>query len=68
MLVLLAACASLVGIEELEKLPESFPIAVEGEQGHVTRSPVGQVAVDLAHPDDETARAAWKRMIASAEA
>lgn len=68
MWILLAGCASLVGIEELPGVPEGFPIEVQGEPGHVTRSPIGQVAVDLAHPDDETARAAWTAMIEQAEA
>lgn len=67
MWILLAGCASLVGIEELPGIPEAFPIELEGEPGHVTKSAIGQVAVDMAHPDEETARQAWEAMISQAE-
>lgn len=64
----LAACAALVGIDELEGVPAGFPVELEGQDlGHVTRSPTGQVAVDVAFFDVERARAGWKTLIAEAE-
>lgn len=68
-LIWLAACASLVGIEELAALPKGFPVGLSGQElGHVTRSPTGQVAVDVAFMDVDGARAGWNAFIADAEA
>ncbi len=67
MIVLLAACTSWVGLEEISELPSTFPLEVRGEIGHITTNAAGVVAVDLAHPDDATAREAWNAMIVEAE-
>jgi hypothetical protein len=68
MLLWMLGCASLVGIEELPALPTDFPLTLEGEIGHVTRSPVGQLAVDVAFSDEERARTAWNKLVTQAEA
>lgn len=64
---LLLACASLVGIEELDELPARFPLEIAAPTGHVTRAPSGQVAVDAVYEDAAAARAGWARLVEAAE-
>lgn len=67
-LLVLSGCASLVGVDELSELPADFPLTLEGEIGHITKSPSGKLAVDVAFRKPEAAREAWKAMQAAAEA
>lgn len=61
-------CASLMGLEELESLPEGFPLEVGAETGKITRVEGGPVAADLVFDEGEDARAHWKKLRADAEA
>jgi hypothetical protein len=59
-LLWLAACAALVGLEELTEVPEAFPLELRGETGRITSPPGGgQVSVDLAFEEEDEARRAW---------
>lgn len=64
----LLACQAVLGLEELEALPEGFPIEVGAPTGHITRSPQGQVAADLVFDRPEAARARWQQLRVDAEA
>ena len=62
-------CASLMGLDELETLPADFPIAIEGEVGHITAMKDGrQIAVDAVFPSEEKAREGWQALEAAAKA
>lgn len=61
------ACASWVGLEELDGPPADFPLTLTGEPGHFTRAASGAVSVDLAFDDEALARAAADRLRAEAE-
>ncbi len=60
-------CTSVLGLEELEQLPEGFPLEVGAPTGHVTRSEGGLVAADLVFQKADDARAHWKKLRADAE-
>lgn len=57
----LAACASMGGLVELDRLPADFPLALDAaEVGQITTPRTGgQVAVDLVFETEEEARAGW---------
>jgi len=60
-------CTSVLGLQELDGLPEGFPLEVGAPTGHITRSEGGLVAVDLVFDMPEQARAHWKKLRADAE-
>lgn len=64
----LAACAALTGLEQLEAVPEAFPLAIDGETGVIT-SPrdSDQIAFDLVFDEADAARAAWAGLRTQAE-
>jgi len=61
-------CASLLGLEELDEVPDEFPLVVAAPTGKVTRAEHGQVSVDLVFDDEAAARAHWGRLRRTAEA
>lgn len=60
--LLLAGCASLYGLTELDGVPPDFPLPVETEVGHVTALGDRQIALDLVYPNEEAAREAWMKL------
>jgi hypothetical protein len=59
----LAGCQWLTGLEELDTVPPDVPIAVDASRvGIVTRSATGQVSFDLAHAKPEMAEAAFEEL------
>lgn len=57
------ACAALVGLDELEELPDDFPLTLQGEAGRITAPKGGeQVSVDVAFADEALARDGWSAL------
>lgn len=68
LLVLLAGCASLAGLKELDALPADFPLAIAGELGQITVPEHGtQVSVDVVFEEEPAARTAFAALRAQAE-
>ncbi len=63
MLMSLTACAQSAGLEELSALPADFPVELNGEIGHITRSPrAGQVSADIVFEEGNAARASYSEL------
>ena len=66
-MMVLAACASWLGLEELETVPEAFPLELAAPTGKITRSNAGQIAVDLTFAEEADARTHWEKLRRQAE-
>lgn len=63
------SCASLVGLQELDRLPSAFPLTLPSEPGIITAPPAGgQVAVDVVFPTAEAARSGFAALAEQARA
>jgi hypothetical protein len=60
--LLLAGCAQLGGLQELDALPADFPLPILVEVGVMTRAPGGQVAVDVVFDTEDEARVGWQHL------
>jgi hypothetical protein len=67
--LLLSGCARSAGLEELDALPEGFPLKLEGEIGNITRSKTaGQVSADLVFELEPAAREGYAGLLAQVHA